>query len=249
MRHIKELISEFRPMVILTLACLVCLISNSPALARNGDSGDKEESPAKQANDPFQGVNRGVFKLNDKVYSWAIKPVATVYASVFPRRFREGVEKAAYNFSFPARFVNNVLQHNGQQADIEMKRFLINSTIGMGGFFDPAADRFGLSKPHEEDFGQTLALWGVGSGPFLMTPVLGPSDARDFFGYAVDKAMDPMEWVPMAVWVDPTVKAGNLVNSASLKLGTYEDFKASALDPYISMRDAYLQHREYEIQQ
>ena len=249
MSNINILSVATRAFFILSLSCLTCLIPNHPASALDSDPIDKEESPPKQANDPFQRTNRVVFKFNDKLYSWAIKPTAIAYKSVFPQKIRESVAKAAYNLAFPARFVNNILQRKGERADIEMKRFIINSTVGLGGFLDPAADCYGLDKPHEEDFGQTLALWGVGTGPFLMAPVLGPSDARDFIGYAVDKAMDPLEWIPMAIWVDPGVKAGNLVNSASLKLGTYEDFKASAIDPYISLRDAYLQHREYATQQ
>lgn len=218
--------------------------------AKAEDEDDREEIADKQAaKDPLEGLNRSIFKFNDKLYFWAVKPAAKAYAAVFPQNFREGVQKAAYNFEFPARFVNDLLQNKGDRADIEMKRFIINSTVGVVGFFDPAKACFGLTKPPEEDFGQTLAVWGVEPGPFLMAPLLGPSDTRDLFGYAVDKAMDPMEWVPMDVWVGPTVKAGKVLNSASLKLGTYESFKASAIDPYTSMRDAYLQHRQYEIEQ
>lgn len=251
MTYIKLLTVGFQCFLILMISCLACSIPDRSAFAGEGDTVVKEEpqSPVKQVDDPLQGVNRSVFHFNDKFYFWAVKPVAGVYASVFPQRFRDGVEKAVYNFAFPARFVNNLLQHNGERADIEMKRFIINSTVGMGGFFDPAQERYGLAKPPQEDFGQTLGVWGACSGPFLMAPVLGPSDARDFFGFVVDKAMDPMAWIPMDIWIGPVVKTGTYMNSASLKLGAYEDFKASAIDPYIAMRDAYLQHREYEIQQ
>ena len=225
-------------------------IGANPAFAWVGDDVENEATPAgPQVNDPLQGVNRSVFQFNDKLYFWAVKPAATVYASVVPKEQRENVKSAYDNFVTPARFVNDVLQHKGERADIEAKRFIINSTLGVGGLFDIAQSRFGMAKPPKEDFGQTLGAWGVETGPFLMVPVLGPSDARDLFGYAVDSAMDPLEWIPLAVWVNPTIKAGKIMNSASLKLGVYEDFKQSALDPYLSMRDGYLQHREKEINQ
>ena len=135
-------------------------------------------------------------------------------------------------------------------AGIETKRVVINSTLGMGGMFDVAQSGFGINSPHEEDFGQTLTVWGVHSGPFLMLPVLGPSDVRDTFGYAVDHtAFDPLFWVTLPTWVSYTVKPEKIVNKVSLMPGEYEEFKNMALDPYVSMRDAYMQQRASEIQQ
>lgn len=213
-------------------------------------TADIEDSNAQKVSDPLEGMNRAVFKFNDKLYFWALKPAATVYSACVPTKARIAINNAAKNFEFPARFVNCILQHDGEKADTEMKRFIVNSTWGMGGMFDVAQSRLGMSSPHEEDFGQTLAVWGLDSGPFVMLPVLGPSDARDAFGYAVDHtAFDPLFWTSTPVWVGPAVKAEKIVNKVSLMPGQYEAFKQSALDPYASMRDAYMQHRQSEIKQ
>ena len=229
-----------------------------PAFAQIGEAldnakiGEVIENPTPgttQANDPMEKTNRKVFDLNDKIYFWAMKPIAKTYSAYLPEGFRVAVKNASENFVFPARFVNCMLQHKGEKADIEFKRFFINSTLGIGGMFDVARDHYGMSAPGKEDFGQTLAVWGIQPGPFLMLPVLGPSNPRDLIGYAADSTMDPLFWIPTATWVSPTVKAGKLVNSVSLKLGKYEEFKQSAIDPYVSMREGYIQHRESEIQQ
>ncbi|MGA2401863.1 MAG: VacJ family lipoprotein [Syntrophobacteraceae bacterium] len=220
-----------------------------PAFAGSGEEVvESGEAHGTTVSDPLEPLNRSVFQANDRLYFWVLKPAATVYSASVPKGFRIAVRNAVKNFECPARFVNCTLQRKDNEANIEFMRFLINSTVGLGGMFDVAQSRFGLSSPHEEDFGQTLAYWGAGSGPFLMLPVLGPSDTRDIFGYAADHTlMDPMFWIPTAWWVDPTVKAGKILNSTSLKLGKYEEFKQSALDPYVSMREAYMQHRANEI--
>jgi phospholipid-binding lipoprotein MlaA len=208
------------------------------------EANDLEENKPR-VNDPLERMNRFVFKINDKLYFWAIKPVATVYSAFVPLGVRTAIDNAAKNFEFPARFANSILQQRGDKAGIEMERVVINSTLGVGGMFDVAQSKFGISNPDEEDFGQTLAVYGVGSGPFLMLPVLGPSDVRDTFGYAMDHTVfDPLFWISYPTWVSYTVKAEKIVNKASLKAGMYEDFKNSAIDPYVSMRDAYMQRRE-----
>ena len=215
-----------------------------------GETGEVEGGQAQTISDPLEGANRAVFKFNDKLYFWALKPAAKVYSTCVPTKVRVAVDHAAKNFEFPARFVNCMLQHDGEKADVEAKRFIINSTLGLGGSFDVAQSRFGMSSPPAEDFGQTLAVWGIGSGPFVMLPLLGPSDARDMFGYAVDHtALDPLFWMSTPVWVGPAVKAEKIVNTVSLRPGQYEAFKQSSLDPYVSMRDAYMQHRQSEIKQ
>jgi phospholipid-binding lipoprotein MlaA len=196
--------------------------------------------------DPYQGFNRAMFSFNDKMYFWVLKPVDTVYAAYFPPGFRAAVRNGFHNMLFPSRFVNCALQGKMDKAGSETVRFLINSTIGLGGLFDVAEKEFSIHN-YEEDFGLTLAHFGAGSGPFLMVPLVGPSNPRDLFGYAVDSGMDPMYYIPAAIWVSPTVKAGKVVNNTSLSMSEYEDWKKAALDPYISMRDAYVQHREKEI--
>lgn len=196
--------------------------------------------------DPHEQFNRAMFSLNDRAYFLVVKPVDTIYAAYFPPGFRAAVRNGFHNMLFPSRFVNCALQGKMDKAGTEAARFLINSTIGVGGLFDVADRDFSLHN-YETDFGLTLAHYGAGFGPFLMVPLIGPSNPRDLFGYVVDSFMDPMFYIPAQIWVSPTVKAGKVVNNTSLRLGEYEDFKKSALDPYISMRDAYVQHREKEI--
>lgn len=223
---------------------------NQANLARE-DANDLEESANEPTvNDPLEGLNRFVFNVNDKLYFWVLKPAAKVYSAYVPLGLRTAVDNAAKNFEFPARFANDILQQRVDKADVETRRVLINSTLGLGGMFDVAQSHYGISSPREEDFGQTLAVWGTGSGPFLMLPVLGPSDTRDAFGYAVDHtAFDPLFWTTIPVWVGPAVKAEKIVNRVSLRPGQYEAFKDMALDPYVSMRDAYMQRRENALKQ
>jgi phospholipid-binding lipoprotein MlaA len=187
-----------------------------------------------------------MFTINDRVYFWMVKPATIVYAAYFPPGLRIAVRNGFRNLIFPERFINSLLQKKPGQAGTETARFLINSTLGLGGLVDVAGVNFGI-QGRDADFGQTLALWGVRSGPFLMFPVVGPSNPRDLVGYGVDSVTDPIFWIPMDAWVGPVIKFGKITNNTSLRAGEYEDFKKSALDPYIAMRDAWIQYREHEI--
>ncbi len=206
-----------------------------------GPEGDQNEL---KVNDPYEHSNRQVFDFNDSLYFNVFKPVARVYSACIPVEFREAIRNGFHNLVFPSRFINFVLQGKGDKAVNELIRFVLNSSIGLAGLFDFAQDTFALQN-HESDFGQTLALWGLGSGPFLVIPVLGPSNPRDFFGFAVDTAMDPLCWAPWDWWVSFSVETGKYVNRTSLQIGQYEELKKASLDPYIAMRDAYIQYREH----
>jgi len=195
-------------------------------------------------NDPYEHSNRLVFDFNDGLYFHVFKPVAQVYSACLPADIREAIRNGFHNLVFPSRLINFVLQAKADKAVNEVVRFVINSTMGMAGLFDFAQARFGLQN-RESDFGQTLALWGVGSGPFLIIPVLGPSNPRDFFGFAVDSAMDPLFWAPADWWVSLSAETGKYLNSTSLQIGQYEELKKASLDPYIAMRDAYIQYRAH----
>ena len=197
-----------------------------------------------EVNDPYERLNRKVFEFNDRVYFYGLKPAATVYAAALPLDLRKGIKNGFHNLVFPSRFVNSVLQGKADKAGIETVRFVINSTIGLAGLFDVAQTNFGLAG-YDPDFGQTLALWGAGSGPFLMIPLLGPSDVRDLFGYAVDSVMDPLFWIPADWWVSFSAETGKYINRASLRIGEYEELKKASLDPYVAEREAYIQYREH----
>jgi phospholipid-binding lipoprotein MlaA len=209
-----------------------------------GPEGDQNEQ---KVNDPYEHSNRRVFDFNDRLYFEVLKPIARVYSASLPADVREALRNGFHNMVFPSRFVNFVFQAKGDKAVNEATRFVINSTMGMAGLIDLARARFGLQN-RESDFGQTLALWGVGSGPFLIIPVLGPSNPRDLFGFAVDSVMDPLFWIPADWWVTFSVEADRYVNRASLQIGQYEEFKKASVDPYIAMRDAYIQYRAHILQ-
>jgi len=222
------------------------------AFAANGDNGEEEEPFAKEqhvASDPWESMNRKLFDFNDKLYFWVLKPVAKVYSAFIPEGFRICLRNAFHNVEFPIRFFNNAFQGKLERAGVEFGRFAINSTLGMAGFFEIASRDFNLD-PYKEDFGQTLGYYGSGPGVYIVWPFFGPSNVRDTFGLIGDVALNPLTYVSLVdpeFYVTPSIKVGRVINSTSLRIGEYEDTKRSALDPYISIRDAYLQHRAEEI--
>ena len=221
-------------------------VSQSLAFAAEDSNDEEATAPKSEAVwDPLEGFNRGVFKFNDKVYFWVMKPTATVYKAYFPEGFRTCLRNAFTNFMFPIRFVNNVFQLKFDHAGTEVARFAVNTTLGFAGFWDIAARDFNL-KAYNEDFGQTLGHYGVKPGFYLVLPVLGPSNARDSVGLAGDSFTMPLGYF-VDLYVSASIKAGSALNSASLRLGEYEDFKKSALDPYVSMREAYQQYRAEQV--
>ena len=204
-----------------------------------------EQEPAKVW-DPLEKSNRKVFKFNDWFYTDIVRPVSRVYLKV-PQPVRNAVGNTFDNLEDPARFVNFVLQGRPRRAGNEMARFILNSTVGIGGFFDVAQNACGI-QGNNADFGQTLGIWGLGPGAYLLIPVLGPSDERDFLGYVADSAMDPLFWVPGPWWVTAPPSALKYVNTASLHIGQYEAMKRACLDPYVAMRNAYMQYRQHLIE-
>ncbi len=196
--------------------------------------------------DPMQPVNRIFFQFNDKLYFWAIKPLATGYKWVVPEDLRLGVRNFFSNLTTPIRMVNCLLQANFKGAGNETIRFLLNSTLGLAGFLDPAKTELKIEKS-EEDFGQTLGVWGIGPLLYIEWPILGPSSLRDTFGFAGDLLLDPKTYLIQSIPVSLAVRTYDLINEASFRIGEYEDFKRIAIDPYVAKREAYHQHRQYRI--
>jgi phospholipid-binding lipoprotein MlaA len=211
----------------------------------------KETPKAEYAPDPLEPLNRAFFVFNDKMYFWLLKPASQIYGIFIPPGVRTCIRNGFDNLRFPSRFVNNVLQGKFKAAGVETGRFLINSTMGLAGFFEIASLHFDLQPPPDEDTGQTLAFYGLKPGFYLVLPVLGPSSLRDGFGLAGDTFLNPLYYLPYFTsldwWGTVGIRAGMMVNNTSLRIGEYEDFKKAALDPYASMRQAYLQNRENEI--
>jgi phospholipid-binding lipoprotein MlaA len=191
--------------------------------------------------DPIEPWNRAMFQFNDKLYFWALKPVARGYNAVVPEPARISVRSFFRNVAMPVRFVNSLFQGKFKAAGTELARFGINTTIGLVGFFDVAKSRFDL-EAHNEDLGQTLGHYGMGGLMYIVWPFIGPSTVRDTIGYAGDSFLDPVSYIdPFEAAIG--VNAYGQINKTSLELGTYEDMVESALEPYIAVRDAYIQYR------
>src|SRR5687767_8700695 len=190
--------------------------------------------------DPFESFNRGVYSFNDGVDRAILKPVAQAYRAVLPQFVRSSVSNFFGNINDIITALNNLLQGKFTTAYTDFGRVAINSTIGVLGLFDVASEA-GIEK-HEEDFGQTLGWWGMGNGPFIMLPFLGPSTGRDAVGRIADYLTDPV------TYVDPTrahnqIYGVRIVNRRSELLDASTVLETAALDPYEFVRDAYLQRR------
>ena len=197
--------------------------------------------------DPLKPWNRMMFHVNDALYFWVVKPVAQTYRDVTPEPARVGIRNFFDNAGTPARYVNCLLQGKNAAADTELRRFVINTTAGVLGFGDPALDQYGL-KPVEEDLGQTLAACGLGDGFYIVWPLFGPSTARDSVGRVGDQFLNPLRYVePWELSVG--ISAVAYTNEASFEIGRYEVFKAAAVDPYIAMRESYIQYRDKQIRE
>lgn len=198
-------------------------------------------------NDPLERVNRGIFWVNDKLYFYLIKPVAKGYRLVLPRSARVAVGKAFTNVATPVRVTNNLLQLKFHETAIELYRFIVNSTVGLGGLFDPAGKLAGVEAVDDEDLGQTLGYYGAGHGFYLVLPVIGPSSLRDATGSVGDAFVDPLRYMDMATLEYFGVKAFKVVNGLSLDRDTYEGIVRDSLDPYLFVRAAYAQRRTAQI--
>jgi phospholipid-binding lipoprotein MlaA len=204
------------------------------------------ESSGQTVPDPLESVNRAVFEFNDKLYFWLLKPVATGYKTVVPEEVRVCIRNSFTNLAFPVRFVNSLLQGKFFGAFEETCRFLVNSTVGLGGLAD-VATAVDLTR-HDEDLGQTLAVHGAGPVFYINWPFLGPSTLRDTIGMVGDLFLDPLSYLG-EYWYAPGSRGLNVVNETSLRIGDYESLKKAALDPYVALRDAYYQNRLSKIKE
>lgn len=194
--------------------------------------------------DPWERMNRGVFWFNDKLDVYLLEPVAKGWDFVLPDRFQGALSDAFANLRFPINFANELFQGKPRAAGVTVARFLLNSSLGMAGLFDVAAAA-GLPR-REEDFGQTLGVWGLGNGPYLVLPLLGPSTVRDTGGRVVDW---PLRVWPFFVGTVPSlvISGTDAVNWRSLHIEEIRDLKKDAFDYYALVRNAYIQNRAAEV--
>jgi phospholipid-binding lipoprotein MlaA len=217
------------------------------------DEFESEFEDTKKVLDPFIGYNRFMTSINDKLYIYAYDPISRGYASIVPEIGRVGISNFFNNLKFPINFVNNILQLKFDHGIKELARFMLNSTVGLLGFIDVAT--YAGIESYEEDFGQTLGYYGVGSGFHIVLPFFGPSNLRDAFSLSVDMYASPISHtsqpyqIPRSFEEVVAVQTGYYVNKNSLHLGEYESLKKDALDYYLFFRDAYEQKRNREIEE
>jgi phospholipid-binding lipoprotein MlaA len=222
---------------------VLSVLGLAAALAAPGMANAQEAQ-----SDPWEGFNRDMFAVHESVDQAVLEPVARGYRAITPRPVRRGVLNFLRNLRAPVIFVNDVLQGEVGRAGTTAARFGVNTTIGIAGVFDPATN-MGLER-HDEDFGQTLAVWGVDSGPYIFVPLLGPTTVRDGAGRVVDIALDPLTWAEFddvdKVRVGRTILAG--VATRELVLETVDDIRRDSLDPYVTIRTSYGLLRDSAIQ-
>lgn len=210
------------------------------------EENDLEEYDVALVPDPLEPVNRATFWLNHQVYRFVLRPISKGYEKIVPTPVRKGIYNAYENVKFPVRLVNRALQGNFVRARQELEKFLINSSIGIGGIIRQSDRIPELAEVPRTDTGSTFAKWGVSSGPYLVIPLLGPSTFRDTVGLVGDSALNPVTWATFIygeywVMVFPYM---NTLRSLPEALGTYDSVTENALDRYLAARSAYIQYRK-----
>ena len=246
-------------MIVKTLiAAGVALALSTTASAQISDAGDPETfakelrgaepDPVTSAgSDPWEGFNRKMFAFNDAVDTAVFVPAAKAYRATTHKKQRKGIRNFLANARTPVIFINDMLQGEFKRAGETAGRFVVNTSIGFGGMGDPA-ERIGIPQ-HSEDFGQTLAVWGVSSGPYVVLPFFGPSSVRDGLGAGVDTTLDPVFWLnTSAARYTGYSRAGvTMVSVREPLIEPLADIKENSLDYYASLRSFYMQARKREI--
>ncbi len=202
-------------------------------------------SSAAEVNDPFERVNRGVFWLNDTLDQYVLEPAAKGWRFILPDRLMWMLADAYDNALFPVYFVNNLLQAKPEGAAVALGRFAVNTTVGVGGLFDVATDA-GVPTARES-FSETLGSWGVGHGPYLVLPVVGPSSVRGASGQLVDGALRIWPFY-LDFWPNTGIYAGERLNWRALHIDEIAMAKRSSLDYYAAVRNAYFQNADAAIE-
>ena len=200
-------------------------------------------------NDPLEPTNRFLYRVNDVIDTNVLQPVARGYRYVVPGAVRRSIGHALTNVASPVVFANDVLQGHPRYAAETVTRFVVNSTVGLGGFFD-VADGLGLPPHRGAGFGTTLGVWGVGDGPFLFLPLLGPSNIRDTAGLAGNVVLDPFTWVSFGGvnTLEGSRFGVGAVDTRERLLDPVDQIKKDSLDPYATLRSLYRQSRAAEIE-
>src|SRR5579859_658134 len=233
-----------------TLQILSAVLMLAVAGCATPPPADDPEAVAefKELNDPLEPTNRVIFDFNDVLYVNVWHPVATGYREAVPEFGRARISDFLTNLKLPVVIANDILQFNMPRAGEGLERLVLNLTFGVGGIMDVATP-MGIPR-HDADFGQTLAVWGVGEGPYLVLPVIGPSNPRDGVGYLVDSFADPLDQYLQdnhLSWVAEMRFGVTVLTVFESNIDTLDDIKRSSMDYYSAMRSAYRQRRAAEI--
>ena len=228
--------------VFAALQSLLAILILAGTLLSFAASGRAQDSYG--ADDPLEDVNRAVFEFNQVIDRLILKPSAELYVFVLPEELRHRITSVLRNLGEPLNLANNLAQGKFERAGSTLTRFAVNSTIGVGGIFDVAKD-WGYERT-PEDFGQTLASWGLGGEPFLMLPLLGPTNPRDALGFGIDTVADPMG----ALLTDEAGLARSIIGGVSQRAAYLDELAAvesTSIDFYAALRELYRQYRATEI--
>ena len=201
----------------------------------------------RELNDPLEPANRFFYAVNDGIDTYFLRPIAVAYRDVVPGAVRRPIRNLLTNMAAPTAFANDVLQGHPRKAGDMMMRFVINTTVGVGGLFDVAT---GWGYPdHDTDFGMTLAVWGVGEGPFLFLPIIGPSNPRDATGYAGQFGLDPFTYATFGGYKTLSGSRAGLsaIDTRERLIDPIDQVKRTALDPYATFRSLARQNRGDEV--
>lgn len=227
----------------LSRSSLAVIVASS--LVLGACSSMKMEESDLEIRDPYEGFNRWSYGVNQKLDKYIFGPIVVGYTTIFPRQIRNRFRNVLNNADTPVILANDLLQTEFRRAGTTFTRFGINSTVGLGGMFD-VAGKLGYEF-HREDFGQTLAVWGVGTGPYLFFPFLGPTTLRDGAGMAVDTAFDPLTYVNwddmQLIWVPAAITGVDGIDAYSRARPGLKQIEETSLDPYASLRSLYQQSR------
>lgn len=248
--------------VLLALTLCLAILSAPASIARGSNHDIDNEEQTAESIDPFEDFNRAVFDFNEALDAAIFLPLAKIYRAIFPKPIRDSFRNFMRNLNAPFVLANDVLQGEGDRAGMTLSRFLINTTLGVGGLFDVAT---GIGVPyHDEDFGQTLGVWGIEEGVYLVLPIIGPSTVRDGFGKVGDAFLNPLNYAGAAGEDMEKIFFGHRVDMADFLFGVRllegVDLRERliepiellrkdplALDYYTLIRSVYLQRRKKEI--
>ena len=194
--------------------------------------------------DPFESHNRSMFNLNNALYDYFGKHVAKGYRFTVPYDLRVMIKNILTNGTMPVRLLSSILQGDLDKSGRVLGRFLINSTVGLGGMFDVADQEFDI-KPANENMNQTLGYYGVPSGPYLVLPIFGPSSVRNLFGRTVDVFVNPAFLLSAPIAINAGIAVTKKTNETSFLIKTYQDLRENSVDEYISVRDLYQQYHYF----